>query len=177
MPELYPWVLVAVVANCFLANFIIMAMAGSRYKAFTEEFMAQFEEEHKQAFPETELQVKGGLPDTGTGWYARKLPLKEWFELNTKTRVAANLVEWMPFYVVLPPIAGIFFPLPAIICCGVIFVARIGIACNFHRRGPFFMSQFFAVICLTICAIWSSVGIIQNGMERMKQEQALLEAL
>ena len=82
--------------------------------------------------------MKGGLPDTGTGWYARKLPLKEWFELNTKMRIAGNLVEWMPFYVVLPPIAGIFFPVPTIVSLGVIFVARVGIAWNFHGRGPFF---------------------------------------
>ena len=50
-----------------------------RRKIFTKEFLAQFDEEHKTAVgPEGEGVNEVGYPDIGNGYYARKLPYRDW---------------------------------------------------------------------------------------------------
>ena len=46
-------------------------VSNARKEAFDEEFMKQFEKEHAEAFPEGDvaLDVGGGNPDQGNGWY------------------------------------------------------------------------------------------------------------
>ena len=53
---------------------------SARKKAFTPEFMKQFEAEHNAAYPEGNVALdSGGNPDGGNGWYSQKLDLKSWF--------------------------------------------------------------------------------------------------
>jgi len=69
-PELYPYILIGIAANCMAATIIAVWVAFQRPKYFTPEFMKQFEAEHKAAYPEGELDG-GGNPDAGNGWYSR----------------------------------------------------------------------------------------------------------
>ena len=66
-----------------------------------------------------------GNPDQGSGWYAKKLDPDAWLELNQALRSHMNWVENLPYVILLPPIAGLFFPIPALVGVSVFFVARI----------------------------------------------------
>lgn len=59
--------------------FITMA---ARIKAYTKEFMAQFAEEHAKAFPKRPEPPQWGYPDTGNGTFGKKLPYKQWYDVN-----------------------------------------------------------------------------------------------
>ena len=78
LPKEFPMVCLAgliLCIECFVIGFIVIIPA--RMKAFNEVFMAQFKEEHKKFFPDTE-PAKGGWPDAGEGRYSDKLPYKDW---------------------------------------------------------------------------------------------------
>ena len=51
-----------------------------------------------------------GYPDTGAGYYARRLSYKAWFEFNCAQRVHSNNVEHLAYMMPLYFISGIFFP-------------------------------------------------------------------
>jgi len=56
----------------------------ARKRAFPKEWLKDnFEEEHKRGLgdPEAEYPYMG-YPDSGAGWYSRKLAYKDWFEFN-----------------------------------------------------------------------------------------------
>jgi hypothetical protein len=56
-----------------------------RSKIFTKEFMQQFWQEHKEAFPEDSIEKfekSIGFPDMGNGFFAKKLEYKDWYNFN-----------------------------------------------------------------------------------------------
>ena len=59
----------------------LLTMAA-RIKVFTKEFMAQFAENHASAFPKRPVPPNWGYPDTGNGYYGKKLAYKDWFVMN-----------------------------------------------------------------------------------------------
>ena len=54
--------------------FAPLFIMGARNSVFTKEHLSTFEEEHKQAFPDSEVAA-GGHPDAGSGWYSKTLSL------------------------------------------------------------------------------------------------------
>ena len=46
--------------------------------------MRQFFSEHEEAFPGNDppLDIGGGNPDQGSGWYSQKMDMKRWFKFN-----------------------------------------------------------------------------------------------
>lgn len=95
LSEEYPYVMLTAIAlafQCYLFGYF--AVGPLRYKYFSQEFLEKhFGEEHRKAFPNDKKLPKGGYPDTGSGVYSRKLPYKEWFELNVGQRIHGNYVE------------------------------------------------------------------------------------
>ena len=57
-----------------------IAVGVHRPKVFTKEFMAQFNQEHQEAFGRD--APLGGIPDDGNGYYADKLQYKDWYDFN-----------------------------------------------------------------------------------------------
>ena len=57
---------------------VYFVTARARFAAFNSEFMSQFNEEHKKAFPHDKEAPKFGYPDTGCGYYGKKLPYSAW---------------------------------------------------------------------------------------------------
>ena len=60
-----------------------------RCQVFSRKFMEQFDAEHNAAFPDQKNAPKFaipprkvGYPDTGNGYYSKKLPYAEWFKMN-----------------------------------------------------------------------------------------------
>ena len=54
----------------------------ARVKVFNKEFMAQFDQEHKNALGQSASVPKFGYPDCGNGYYAKKLSYADWFYMN-----------------------------------------------------------------------------------------------
>jgi hypothetical protein len=71
--ETYPFVLLGICLHCFIANLLIFTTTNpARKKAFTADFMQQFVDEHKKAYPEDDKALDmGGVPDMGSGWYCK----------------------------------------------------------------------------------------------------------
>lgn len=137
VPDLYPWILAGVCFNCALANFYGFAAAGKRGSTFTPEFMAQFAEEHKKAYPEgpaSDLD-KGGNPDQGTGWYSNQLPLREWAIFNQAQRVYLNYVEQLPIICLTAPIGGLYVPIPTLVFIWTFAFGRMLYGCGYMSEG------------------------------------------
>jgi hypothetical protein len=53
-----------------------------RGKVFNKEFMEQFVQTHKEAFPEdvnADITKTIGFPDMGSGYYSKKLSYEDWY--------------------------------------------------------------------------------------------------
>ena len=96
----------------------------ARLKYFTPEFMEQFNEEHKQHFPESGAS-RGGWPDSGDGRYSKKLDYKDWVDFNNKMRVHQNFVEALPLIITTLLLASLAFPLVTCVIDYINMVARL----------------------------------------------------
>ena len=85
---------------------------GARSKAFSKEFLKQFEEEHKAATGEDSLPG-GGYPDMGNGRYADKLSYEAWFKFNCAQRAHYNFLEQIPILLVFLGVSGLQYPFVA----------------------------------------------------------------
>ena len=82
LPALYPWVLLTLACHgLWFQVFAAIKGPGARRSTFNAEYMSQFLEEHQKVVPGGKLDPLGN-PDQGNGWYAKKLPLKEWANFN-----------------------------------------------------------------------------------------------
>jgi len=103
----FTWVLVLV---CLLVIQYAMTMyvftMRARISAFNKEFMSKFNEEHAAAFPERPTPPKFGYPDTGNGYYGKKLPYKAWYDMNNGQRAQMNFLEQITFVIGISLIAG-----------------------------------------------------------------------
>ena len=68
------------VLNCIHYMLVNFAGGSMRKKAFTNDVMSQFNEEHRLAFGTD--PPKGGYPDCGSGRYSEKLPFDHWWAFN-----------------------------------------------------------------------------------------------
>ena len=55
--------------------------SGIRRKIYTNKFMDNFKDTHKQATGSDSIG-QGGYPDTGNGWYSQDLPYKDWYMMS-----------------------------------------------------------------------------------------------
>ena len=51
-----------------------------------------------------------GYPDSGSGFYSKKLPYKDWFQFNCAQRIHGNSIEHLSWLLPLVLISGIFRP-------------------------------------------------------------------
>ena len=54
----------------------------ARIGIYRRSFMRQFDEIHKKAFPGKTKAPEFGYPDTGNGYFSKKLPYADWFKMN-----------------------------------------------------------------------------------------------
>ena len=164
-PELYPWILLGVVANAMFLNFIGIWAALQKGKYFTDDFMKQFEDEHRLHYPDDKIDGNG-QPDNGSGWYAMKLPLKEWIGLNSSLRIHLNSMEQFPNVILTAPIAGIFMPEPTLAFTWGFVLFRIlywiGFQKHPNNRVVGFLGGMLCVLGLFICSFWSVAKMFEK---------------
>ena len=164
MPALYPYIAMGVVSNFLVCQWMQpLAIAKKRVATFTKEFKDELNAEHKQHFPEGEVDGIG-QPDQGTGWYSRKLPLDKWVAFMSSQRVLMNYVEWMPLIAFFTLICGWLFPLVGIVTSWAIVLGRIMYVIGYlkapHLRGPGFILQFLAIFINVILSFTTAIMCI-----------------
>ena len=79
MEESFTWCLIILMALMWLYIVTIyFCTMRIRLRVFNKEYMSQFADEHRAAFPEKPDPPQYGYPDTGYGWYGRKLDYYQW---------------------------------------------------------------------------------------------------
>jgi len=81
-----------------------------RLRVFNKEFMSQFADEHRAAFPEKPNPPQYGYPDTGYGWYGRKLDYYQWVQMASAQRVQLNTLEQMTQTMVWTVVGALKYP-------------------------------------------------------------------
>ena len=126
LPEGYKYVALScagLALECFFLGLIYINM--SRGKTFTKEFMeSNFGGDHAKAFDGAPPR-KEGYPDSGNGWYSKKLSLAQWFEFNNAQRGHLNFVEFLPAMILLTLITGFFYTKVAAWLGATLFVSRL----------------------------------------------------
>lgn len=95
-----------------------------------------------------------------------------------------NYVENLPYVIFLPPIAGIFFPIPALTGVYCIWLSRIMYAIGYRspkagmlRAGGFLMG-FCNTLMLLICAFWTAIKVMEVGADLAELEvETMLDPL
>ena len=129
----------------------------ARIQVFTRKFMEQFDAEHRAAFPNHEQAPKFGYPDTGNGYYSKKLPYADWFKMNNGQRCQINFLEHLNFLILGPIIGAFYYPLVAVILQCFIFVGRLAFSIGYTVKGP---SGRLAGALIMDAAIFASFGLM-----------------
>ena len=162
LPETYPYIVAGLAANFLLCQFC-MPLIGmrARLSTFTKEFIGQFEEEHRQHYPESKPDPMGN-PDQGTGWYAQKLPLKDWVRFQSAQRIIMNQIEFFPTLIICSLLCGLLYPIFAIVGVWGVFVARIIYIVGYKMAPKLRVLGFLPIFLLTnMMIILSFVSAIQ----------------
>ena len=107
-----------------------------RIGAFRGRFMKKFAEEHKRAFPEKTRAPEFGYPDSGCGYYAKRLPYADWFRMNNGQRCQINFLEHITYAIIAPLIIGLQYPAEALYISIAIFVGRLLFTLGYSSLGP-----------------------------------------
>eukprot|EP00357_Protocruzia_adherens_P029021 CAMPEP_0114974062 /NCGR_PEP_ID=MMETSP0216-20121206/1313_1 /TAXON_ID=223996 /ORGANISM="Protocruzia adherens, Strain Boccale" /LENGTH=170 /DNA_ID=CAMNT_0002334647 /DNA_START=40 /DNA_END=552 /DNA_ORIENTATION=- len=133
-PEGYNWVLysaLAIALECFLIGGVVVM--GARKRAFTPEFLNQFEDEHKKAFGGA--VAKGGYPDNGNGYYGAKLPYEQWVGIANAQRVHYNCLETLTPALLFLLLGGLGYPTQAAIMGTLMVVGRLLYTIGYVSKG------------------------------------------
>ena len=110
-------------------------MRPTRKRILSSEHMAQFDDEHKNAFGTTVDPLLRDL-DYGSGWFAKTLEYKDWYELSNAKRVHQNYIESFPLLVVLSAVAGLHYDYIALVCVWLSLFGRIAYVVGYLKGGP-----------------------------------------
>lgn len=142
----------------------------ARRKAFSDNFMSQFMDEHREAhahLTEPVLEPVNGFPDTGNGRFAEKLTYKEWYEFNNAQRVHMNFVEQLPMILTIILVASLTQPLAALILSIAYFLLRLIYAIGYAAKGPQFRAfgavpNILVKLALFGLAFYTSIQFMKN---------------
>ena len=98
--------------------------------------MQQFNQIHQTELKVATEPASGGFPDHGNGWYADKLPYKDWYKLNNSLRVHQNFVETLPTAIVFLLMSGLYFPKAALLAGSVNCIAKPIYSRGYVKSGP-----------------------------------------
>ncbi|CDW87877.1 mapeg family protein [Stylonychia lemnae] len=110
----------------------------TRIKTYKRTFMRQFDEIHEQSFGKGTKPPKLGYPDTGNGWYSKKLPYKQWYEMNVAQRMHLNYLEGITFVILVSIIGGISYPMEVFYAQIAYIIGRQLFAVAYYNMGPIF---------------------------------------
>ena len=98
--------------------------------------MRQFDKEHSEAFPHLSKAPDLGYPDTGNGYYGKRLPYAEWFKMNNGQRCQINFLEQITYAIVSAVIASVVYPQWAFYSLLAWFLGRLFFTLGYTMKGP-----------------------------------------
>ena len=108
----------------------------ARHTTFTKEFMAQFDEVHKEAIGKDQPGGSGGFPDCGDGRYSEKLSYAEWMRYCSFFRVHNNFVEQLPIIIIILVFSGLFLPKTTMWIGFINVISRLLYTFSYICKGP-----------------------------------------
>merc|ERR1712156_322150 len=108
----------------------------ARIQIYTRKFMEQFDEDHRAAFPGQKAAPEFGYPDTGNGYYSKRLPYADWFRMNNAQRCQINFLEHITFLILGTIIAAFGYPVWALVMQCFIFAGRLLCTIGYTVWGP-----------------------------------------
>eukprot|EP00347_Sterkiella_histriomuscorum_P010759 403375027 len=139
---------------------------ATRLKVFNRRFLRQFDEVHQEAFGKDKKTPQWGYPDTGNGWFAQKLPYKDWYEFNCAQRVHLNFLESFAFVALVSLVAGIVYPDEAFLFQMIYILGRFIFTYAYWNMGPIYRIP-------GVILLW--IGQIANLYYAIKTCLALVE--
>ena len=105
------WVLLVItlIAVQYVLTMYFVTMRA-RIAVFNKDFMSQFNKQHVEAFPHCKHAPQFGYPDTGCGYYGKRLPYADWLKMNNGQRCQINFLEQITFALVSGWIASLSYP-------------------------------------------------------------------
>ena len=175
----YPFVLLGIALHCLICNSLLLTVIRSaRKKYFTAELMQKFVDEHKKAYPEDGMGIDmSGNPDQGMGWYSKEMTMEQWHGFNRSNRAHQVWLENLPFVILLPPISGVLFPYPTLVCVYVMLVCRIMFVIGYVNPKVGWMRAAghgvfqVCVTVLVVCSIMCAARVMQFGDEKFEKEE------
>ena len=77
-----------------------------------------------------------GYPDTGCGYYGKKLPYADWFKMNNGQRCQINFLEQITYTLVSSAIASVSYPSVSFYTLLVWFFGRFAFSLGYTILGP-----------------------------------------
>jgi hypothetical protein len=106
--------------------------------------------------------------------------LVQWHDLNRAVRAHAVWLENLPFIILLPPIAGVLFPYPTLVCvylgliCRIMFViGYVSPKMNWCRSLGHGVFQ-TCVMVLIVTAIMTAIKTMEVGNDKYEIEEKLI---
>jgi glutathione S-transferase len=156
--------------QCLLFGFSIAGR--QRFKIFSKEFMQDnFGNIHRT---EIHQDIRaGGYPDMGDGRYSKALNFQDWYQFMKGQRVHYNFVEQVAALITLLLCAGLYNPIGAIVCSGVIIVGRLLYAYFYlGELGALHPLRIVGAVSCNLASIAAFVLAIISGVKMINGDSA-----
>ena len=87
-------------------------------------------------------------------------------------------MEMLPFYILLPPIAGVYFPVPALVGVYVGWIGRMMYSMGYNPKPELrmcrsfgFLVSFCNILMLLICSFWTAFKVMNKGSAMYEVEE------
>ena len=141
-----------------------MLMQPARERFFNEEYLSQFDDQHRTVYAEGEVDPHG-QPDQGTGWYSKKFKLFEFVAFNHPVNAQYEALEVLPIIILCGPISCIYYPTPALVFIWVYALSRI-----IETIVPNKWAKRFMGLCrfgLVVTAIMTPIALMSRQAKRV----------
>ena len=91
---------------------------------------------HKKAFPDSAKSPEFGYPDSGNGFYGKKLAYPDWFRFQNAQRTQINFLEHMCFAILSPFLIYPSYPTASLVLATMVFCGRLIFTVSYAIGGP-----------------------------------------
>ena len=152
IPKQYVWVLLmlALIVFQYVLTIYFFTMRA-RLAVFRRNFLRQFDKEHAEAFPHMDKAPEYGYPDTGCGYYGKRLPYADWFKMNNGQRTQINFLEQITFEIISSFIASLVYPQYALYSLIGWFFGRAAFTIGYTVKGP--QGRLIGALTMDVCML------------------------
>ena len=108
----------------------------TRISIYRRRFMSKFDELHKKTMPQSAKAPEFGYPDTGNGYYSKRLPYPEWFKMGNAQRCQINFLEHLNYVILAPLLISLSHTTAALVVAVMIFFGRFIFTVSYYTGGP-----------------------------------------